>query len=95
MQGRKVYKRPYYSPDTLKNQRIGEQMVQADAHKYLRAHLFIEQLRKYSRKLTMQEYKDLRQMALDNDIDGAMKKLQTILYDKATFNRVGGANSND
>lgn len=85
MQERKVYKRPYYSPDVVKNQLISEQAAQRDAHRYLRAHVFIEQLRKYTKRLTMQEYKDLRQMALDGDINGAFEKLQVILDEKAKF----------
>ena len=53
--------------------------IQRDAAKFLKAHMFTEKLRKYKLQLTMQEYGDLRQMALNGDLKGAEKKLEDIL----------------
>ena len=57
--------------------------VRADANKHLKAHGFIERLRKYADKLTMNEYKELRTQALDGDIEGASLKLNDILMNKS------------
>lgn len=91
MQGRRVYKRPYFNPDNARKRVYSEAEIRHDAHKYLRAHMFIERLRKYSKELTMQEYKDLREIALNGDLDLAHKKLEIILREKATFQNVGGS----
>lgn len=57
--------------------------IRQDASRFLRVHMFTERLRKYIKVLTMQEYRDLRQQALDGDINGAAMKLENILSNKA------------
>ena len=61
--------------------------IQADATKFLKAHMFTERLRKYQLTLTMQEYTDIRKQALDGDIQGAEAKLKDIIGNKAIRGR--------
>ena len=53
--------------------------IRSDANRFLKAHSFIERLRRYSDKITMLEYKNMRNMALNGDLEGAENKLQEIL----------------
>lgn len=53
--------------------------VEEDAMRYLRAHSFLEQLRKYEKQLDRQQFKTLRGQALSGDVHGAEKGLRTLL----------------
>lgn len=46
---------------------------------YLRAQLFLKQLKKYYPYMRFQEYRTLRGQAINGDIEGAEKGLHTIL----------------
>ena len=56
-----------------------EQEARHDAHRFLKAHVFIEKLHKHSNVLTMCEMSELRQMALDGKLGDAWLKLDAIL----------------
>ena len=60
-----------------------EKDVQTDAQRFLKAHQFNRWLRKYQKALTQEEHHDLRQMALDGNIETAYKKLEIILQSKS------------
>jgi len=51
-----------------------------EAARYLAAHKFLETLKRHDGEITRQEYKTLRGQALNGDIEGATKGLDTILY---------------
>lgn len=52
------------------------------ASAYLKAHFFLRKLKKYTHKLTGQEYKTLRGQALAGNVEGATKGLDVILRRK-------------
>lgn len=76
-------KRELFDLDRTQRQKVEEHDVRHSAHRFLEAHVFIERLRKYNKALTMQEYRDIRQMALDGNIDMAQEKLDIILREKS------------
>lgn len=53
--------------------------VETDAMRYLRAHPFLEQLKKHEKDLDRQQFKTLRGVALSGDVQAAEKGLRTIL----------------
>ena len=56
--------------------------IRTEAGRHLRAHFFVERIRKYTDVLTMEEYRQLRNMALDGDLAGANNKLNVILSNR-------------
>lgn len=79
---KRTYNRRMFDPVKARKQPDTEQDVRHDAHRFLKAHVFMEKLRRYANDITMQEYRDLRTMALDGDLPGAEKKLDVILRTK-------------
>jgi len=59
-----------------------ERELQRQAVKYLYAHEFLTNLNKNYKKLTYEEYKILREKALNGDIESAEKRLDAILRSK-------------
>ena len=53
--------------------------VPSDASKFLAAHFFLRNLKKYSKNLTRQQMSTLRGQALAGDVEGADKGLRKLL----------------
>ena len=51
-------------------------VIESDMRRYARANYFLQKLRKCSDSLTILQYKELRQMALDGKLTAAKDKLE-------------------
>ena len=54
--------------------------IEQDAQKYANAHGVLTELRRYQRKLTGEEYLEIRRQALRGDVYGARDKLRLIVW---------------
>jgi len=59
-----------------------EKAVPNDALRYLRAHRFIEDMKKHIRILNSEEYKQMRRQALAGDVAGAEARLKKIVMER-------------
>ena len=59
-----------------------EKAVPNDALRYLRAHRFIEDMKKHIRILRADEYKLMRRQALAGDVAGAEERLKKIIFER-------------
>lgn len=66
----------------IDSQWLAEQNIKHNASKFVKARAFIEMLRRNMQYLTMAEYRDLRGIALDGEIEVAQRKFDVLMRNK-------------
>lgn len=56
-----------------------------EVNRYIKARALLEDLRKYDRYITYEEFKALRKQALEGDVMGATKKLGRIVLERRGY----------
>lgn len=56
-----------------------------EVNRYIKARALLDDLRKYERYITYEEFKKLRKWALEGDITGATKELGKIILERRGY----------